>query len=187
MKNQGLYFRYNLIAFFSVFVASLSMKYLSGFETEIAPYLYLPIGAKILIFLVFGKVVLPGVIASCLFCGYVLFGVWGGHMLWGAIGAIIGAMMPLLAMKVMEWLKIVDFSDLRKIDFRHVLFLIFFASILHALSRFALYAKGEIFSSNPVDFIAHYLVGDMIGGIVVVWTMLKVLPGLISFALARRT
>ena len=108
-------------------------------------------------------------------------------MLWGAIGAIIGAMMPLLAMKVMGWLKIVDFSDLRKIDFRHVLFLIFFASILHALSRFALYAKGEIFSSNPVDFIAHYLVGDMIGGIVVVWTLLKILPGLISFITVRHT
>ena len=181
MKSSELFFTENAIAFVSVFVASLLMKHLSGFEPEIGSYLYLPIGAKILVFLLFGRVVLPGVIASCLFCGIFLFNQWGGHLYWGAIGAVVGAMMPLLAMKIIEWLRIVDFSDLSKIDFRHVLFLIFFASILHALSRFALYAKGEIFTTSPVDFITHYIVGDMIGSIVVIWTTLKILPALINW------
>ena len=81
----------NLIAFLAIFLASLAMKYLSGFDAEVGSYLYLPIGAKILIFLLFGRQVLPGVIASCIFCGVVLFDVWGGNFVFGAIGAIMGA------------------------------------------------------------------------------------------------
>ena len=59
----------NLIAFLGVFLASVAMQKLSGFDVEVGSYLYLPIGAKILIFLLFGRQVLPGVIASCIFCG----------------------------------------------------------------------------------------------------------------------
>ena len=170
----------NVIAFLAIFLASIAMKSLSDFDVEIGSYLYLPIGAKILVFLLFGRHVLPGVMASCIFCGVVLFDAWGGNLAWGAIGAIIGAIAPLASMWFIQKLRIVNFSNLARVDFRHILFLIFFTSIIHALSKFVIYAKSEVFSINPIDFLSHYLVGDMIGGIVVIWTVLKILPYFIS-------
>ena len=43
----------NLIAFMAVFLASILMINLSGYDVEVGSYLYLPIGAKILVFLLF--------------------------------------------------------------------------------------------------------------------------------------
>ncbi|MCS5589072.1 MAG: MASE1 domain-containing protein [Candidatus Thioglobus sp.] len=175
----------NLVAFSAIFIASIFMKYLAGFDAEVGSYIYLPIGAKILIFLLFGRRVLPGVMASCIFCGVVLFNSWGGNFYWGATGAIMGAISPLISIWTLEKLKVSDFSNLKKIDFKHVLFLIFFTAIIHALSKFIIYAKSDVFSVNPVDFLSHYLVGDMLGGIVVIWTVLKILPYFVTRALAK--
>ncbi|HIF46849.1 hypothetical protein [Candidatus Thioglobus sp.] len=180
MDSYKLLFTNNLVAFLAIFLASVAMKYLSGFDAEIGSYLYLPIGAKILVFLLFGRHVLPGVIASCIFCGVVLFDAWGGNFAWGAIGAIMGAVAPLVTIWFIQKLKMVNFSNLASIDFRHILFLIFFTAIIHALSRFVIYAKSEVFIISPIDFLSHYLVGDMIGGIVVIWTVLKIIPYIAS-------
>jgi len=180
MDSYKLLFTNNLVAFLAIFLASVSMKYLSGFDAEVGSYLYLPIGAKILIFLIFGRQVLPGVMASCIFCGVVLFDAWGGNFVFGAIGAIMGAIAPLASIWLVQKLGMVNFTNLANIDFRHILFLIFFTAIIHALSRFVIYAKSEVFSISPIDFLSHYLVGDMIGGIVVIWTVLKILPYFIS-------
>ena len=180
MDSYKLLFTNNLVAFLAIFLASLAMKYLSGFDAEVGSYLYLPIGAKILIFLIFGRQVLPGVMASCIFCGVVLFDAWGGNFVFGAIGAIMGAIAPLASIWLVQKLGMVNFTNLANIDFRHILFLIFFTAIIHALSRFVIYAKSEVFSISPIDFLSHYLVGDMIGGIVVIWTVLKILPYFIS-------
>lgn len=185
MERTRAFLFNNLIAFLAIFLASIAMKYLSGFDAEIGSYLYLPIGAKILVFLLFGRHVLPGVIASCVFCGVVLFNSWGGNFAWGAIGAIMGAIAPLISIWFIHKLKIVDFSELKNIDFRHVLFLIFFTAIIHALSRFVIYAKSEVFTISPADFLSHYLVGDMLGGIVVIWIVLKILPYFATRALAK--
>jgi len=174
----------NLIAFMAVFLASILMINLSAYDVEVGSYLYLPIGAKILVFLLFGRHVLPGVMASCIFCGVVLFDSWGGNFAWGAFGAIMGAIAPLASMWLIEKFKLANYSDLKNINFRHILFLIFFTAILHSLTRFVIYAKSAVFSINPVDFLAHYLVGDMIGGIVVIWTILKILPFIVSTARA---
>ena len=154
----------NLIAFMAVFLSSILMINLSGYDVEVGSYLYLPIGAKILVFLLFGRHVLPGVIASCIFCGVVLFDSWGGNFAWGAFGAIMGAIAPLASMWLIEKFKLANYSNLKDINFRHILFLIFFTAILHSLTRFVIYAKSEVFSINPVDFLGHYLVVDTIKG-----------------------
>ncbi|HIM58520.1 MAG TPA: hypothetical protein EYH12_05785 [Psychromonas hadalis] len=176
----------NLFAFMAVYLASILMINLSGYDVEVGTYLYLPIGAKILVFLLFGRHVLPGVMASCIFCGVMLFDSWGGNFAWGAFGAIMGAIAPLATMWLIEKLTLANYSDLKNINFRHILFLIFFTAILHSLTRFVIYAKSEVFSINPVDFLAHYMVGDVIGGIVVIWTVLKILPHLVSSLSIKR-
>lgn len=168
----------------AVFLASILMISLSGYDVEVGSYLYLPIGAKILVFLLFGRHVLPGVMASCIFCGVVLFDSWGGNFAWGAFGAIMGAIAPLTSMWLIEKFKLATYSKLKNINFRHILFLIFFTAILHSLTRFIIYAKSAVFSINPVDFLSHYLVGDMIGGVVVIWSVLKILPRIVSAAKA---
>ena len=102
MDSYKLLFTNNLVAFLAIFLASVAMKYLSGFDAEVGSYLYLPIGAKILIFLIFGRQVLPGVMASCIFCGVVLFDAWGGNFVFGAIGAIMGAIAPLASIWLVQ-------------------------------------------------------------------------------------
>ena len=176
----------NLFAFMAVYLASILMINLSGYDVEVGTYLYLPIGAKILVFLLFGRHVLPGVMASCILCGVVLFDSWGGNFAWGAFGAIMGAITPLASILMIEKFKLANYSNLRNINFRHILFLIFFTAILHSLTRFVIYAKSEVFSINPVDFLAHYMVGDVIGGIVAIWTVLKILPHLVSSLSIKR-
>ena len=166
----------NLIAFSAIFLASIAMKQLSGFDAEVGTYLYLPIGAKILVFLLFGRQVLPGVMASCIFCGVVLFDSWSGNFFWGATGAIMGAIAPLVSIWILQKFDLCNFTELKNIDFRHILFLIFFTAIIHALSRFIIYAKSDVFVISPVDFLSHYLIGDILGGIVIILFVLKVLP-----------
>lgn len=180
MENTKSIIVDNLIAFIAVFLSSILMINLSGFDVQVGSYLYLPIGAKILVFLIFGKHVLPGVMFSCVFCGVVLFSSWGGNFVWGAAGAILGAITPIASIWILEYFKVANYSQLEKINFRHILFLIFFTSILHAISRFIIYAKSSVFTINPVDFLTHYLVGDMLGGIVVIWIVLKILPFVVS-------
>lgn len=180
MKNANEFLVNNTLAFFMVFLTSSLMLFGSDFEVEVGSYLYLPIGAKILAFLLFGRQVLPGVIVACLFCGVVLFDAWGGHYFYGALGAVLGALAPLASMWMLDKSDVTNFKDLANINFRHVLFLIFFTSIIHALSRYVLYAKSEVFTVNPIDFLSHYLVGDILGGIVVIWTVLKIVPVIIS-------
>jgi hypothetical protein len=170
----------NGIAFMMVYVSALMMTYQSNFDVTIGSYLYLPIGAKILAFLLFGRSVLPGVIAACIFCGVFIFNAWGGHFVFGAIGAIAGAVAPLISMWIIEKFKISNFSNLGGINFRHILFLILFTSIIHSLSRFVLYAKSGVFDISPVDFLTHYIVGDVVGGLVVIWMVLKLVPFLID-------
>lgn len=180
MGKQENFIAVNLIAFIAVFLASVLMINLSNFDVEVGSYLYLPIGAKILVFLLFGRRVLSGVIISCIFCGVVLFSSWGGNFVWGSIGAIMGALSPLVSIWILEYFKLANYSELKDIDFKHILFLIFFVAVLHSLSRFIIYAKSSVFTINPVDFLGHYLIGDIVGGIVVIWTVLKVMPFFVS-------
>jgi ABC-type multidrug transport system fused ATPase/permease subunit len=114
----------------------------------------------------------------------VLFDSWGGNIVFGAIGAVAGAIIPLISIWILENLKLANYSEFKNVNFRHILFLIFFTAILHSLSRFFIYAKSAVFTINPVDFLSHYIVGDIIGGIVVIWTILKVLPYVVSAAKA---
>ena len=187
MKNANEFLVNNTLAFFMVFLTSSLMLFGSDFEVKVGSYLYLPIGAKILAFLLFGRQVLPGVIVACLFSGVVLFDAWGGHYFYGALGAVLGAMTPLAAMWILDKSDVTNFKDLTDINFRHVLFLIFFTSVIHALSRFVLYAKNEMLSINPIDFLSHYLIGDMLGGIVVIWIVLKFTPYVVSILPIKKT
>jgi len=89
--------------------------------------------------------------------------------------ACAGSLAPIIAMQTMKVTQVCDFSNLRNIDFRHVLFLIMFTSVISALLKFFLYMQSITMNINTVEFIAHYITGDILGGLLVVYLVLKLI------------
>lgn len=162
----------NAIAFVSVFSMAYIMIWFGSFELEVGSYMYLPLGAKILMYLIFGYRVFPGVIAACFAGGIFLMGSWGGNLYIGMLSACAGAVAPILAMCLMNLTHVSNFSKLSKIDFRHVLFLVVFTSVISALLKFFVYTQDVTLNINAVTFITHYIRGDVIGGLVVIYLVL---------------
>ena len=97
---------------------------------------------------------------------------WGGNLFIGMLSACAGAVAPILAMGFMNLTHVSDFSNLSKIDFRHVLFLVVFTSVISALLKFFVYTQDVTLNINAVTFITHYIRGDVIGGLVVIYLAL---------------
>jgi integral membrane sensor domain MASE1 len=177
----------NAIAFVSVFSMAYIMIWFGSFELEVGSYMYLPLGAKILMYLIFGYRVFPGVIAACLAGGIVLMGSWGGNLFIGMLSACAGAVAPILAMGFMNLTHVSDFSNLSKIDFRHVLFLVVFTSVISALLKFFVYMQDVTLNINAVTFITHYIRGDVIGGLVVIYLALGFIVPIIERSYTKKT
>ena len=175
LVNLKNYLFENIVAFLSVFLAAYIMVFFGEFEVAVGTYFYLPLGAKILMYLLFGFRVLPGILAACIVSGVVLFNSWNGNFLIGTMVACAGSLAPIIAMQTMKVTQVCDFSNLRNIDFRHVLFLIMFTSVISALLKFFLYMQSITMNINTVEFIAHYITGDILGGLLVVYLVLKLI------------
>ncbi len=180
MQKISNYLTENLIAFLSVFFAAYIMVLFGEFEIAVGTYFYLPLGAKILMYLLFGFRVLPGVLLACIGTGVVLFNSWNDHLLLGSMAACAGALAPIIAMWVMRITQMCNFSNLKNIDFRHVIFLIAFTSVISALLKFFIYMQSITMNINAVDFITHYITGDVLGSLLVIYLVLKLLIPLIT-------
>ena len=88
----------NVIAFLGVFLAAYIMVLFGEFEVSVSTYFYLPLGAKILMYLLFGFRVLPGILMACVSAGVLLFNSWNDHLLIGTMAACAGALAPIIAM-----------------------------------------------------------------------------------------
>ena len=177
----------NAIAFVSVFSMAYIMIWFGSFELEVSSYMYLPLGAKILMYLIFGYRVFPGIIAACVVSGIVLMNSWGDNLLIGALSSCAGAVAPILAMGFMNLTHVSDFSNLNKIDFRHVLFLVIFTSVISALLKFFVYMQDVTLNINAVTFITHYIRGDVIGGLVVIYLVLGFVAPIIERSYTKKT
>lgn len=177
----------NAIAFVSVFSMAYIMIWFGSFELEVGSYMYLPLGAKILMYLVFGYRVFPGIMAACVVSGIVLMNSWGDNLLIGTLSACAGAVAPILAMSFMNLTHVSDFSNLSKIDFRHVLFLVVFTSVISALLKFFVYMQDVTLNINAVTFITHYIRGDVIGGLVVIYLALGFVAPIIERSYTKKT
>jgi hypothetical protein len=181
----------NLIAFVSVFSMAYVMMWVgtceSSGEIMVKHYLYLPLGAKILMYLLFGYRVFPGVIAACFAAGIVLMDSWGGNLFIGMLSACAGAVAPILAMAFMNLTQVSNFSNLSKIDFRHVLFLVVFTSVIAALLKFFVYMQDVTLNINSVTFITHYITGDVVGGLIVIYLTLGFIAPIIERSYMKKT
>ncbi len=169
----------NMVAFLSVFLAANIMILFGKLEMGIAAILYLPLGAKILMYLLFGFRVLPGILLACTTSGVVLLNSWDGHLLIGSISACAGTLAPIIAMWTMQITQVCDFSNLRNIDFRHILFLVVFTSIISALLKFFVFYDVNS-NIETVSFIAQDITGDILGSLLVIYFVLKAIVPLIS-------
>lgn len=177
----------NAIAFVSVFSMAYIMIWFGSFELEVGSYMYLPLGAKILMYLVFGYRVFPGIMAACIVSGIVLMNSWGDNLLLGALSSCAGAIAPIVAMCFMNQTHVSDFSKLSKIDFRHILFLVVFTSVISALLKFFVYMQDVTLNINAVTFITHYIRGDVVGGLVVIYFALAIVAPIIERSYIQKT
>jgi len=183
-----LYSNFAIIAV--VYLTSALMSWMYGVDITIGNYLWLPMGAKVLAFLLFGVWALPGVLIGSLMSGMFLYDFWSGNTFYGPLGTLVGVFAPLLAIMIMKHFHLSSFFDDAKINFRHVLFLIILSSVINTLVKLFVYIDevknidGK--SVDALQFIQTYLPGDILGGIVFVFIVLKILlPVVIKFGLNK--
>jgi integral membrane sensor domain MASE1 len=183
-----LYSNFAIIAV--VYLTSALMSWMYGVDITIGNYLWLPMGAKVLAFLLFGIWALPGVLIGSLMSGMFLYDFWSGNTFYGPLGTLVGVFAPLLAIMIMKHFHLSSFFDDAKINFRHVLFLIILSSVINTLVKLFVYIDevknidGK--SVDALQFIQTYLPGDILGGIVFVFIVLKILlPVVIKFGLNK--
>jgi len=165
----------NAVAFLSVFACASVMVLFGEFELEVSYWLYLPLGAKILMYLLYGYRVFPGILAACIATGVLLFNSWNGNLLIGSMAACAGAIAPIIAMIGMKLARICDLSNLYNIDFRNVIVLVATTSVVSALLKYFVYMQDLTLTIDAFDFITHYITGDVLGSITVIYLVLKVL------------
>ena len=169
----------NIIIAIVVFLTSALMSFMYGIDFTIGNYLWLPMGAKVLAFLLFGIWALPGVLLGSLMSGMFLYDFWSGNTFYGPLGTLVGVFAPMAAIMIMRYFRLSNFFDEGNINFRHVLFLIILSSLINTLTKLFLYidkVRGiDGKEVDALDFIQSYLTGDILGGIVFVVIVLKLL------------
>ena len=180
----------NFVIITVVYLTSALSSWIYGVDITIGNYLWLPMGAKVLAFLLFGIWALPGVLIGSLMSGMFLYDFWSGNTFYGPLGTLVGVFAPLLAIMIMKHFHLSSFFDDAKINFRHVLFLIILSSVINTLVKLFVYIDevknidGK--SVDALQFIQTYLPGDILGGIVFVFIVLKILlPVVIKFGLNK--
>ncbi|MDB3893267.1 hypothetical protein N9345_03660 [Candidatus Thioglobus sp.] len=179
----------NIIIALVIFLTSALMTWTSGIDISVGNYLWLPMGAKILAFLLFGFWALPGVLLGSLMSGYILYNFLNVDPIYGPLGSLIGAFAPMGAILIMRYFNLSTFFDSdKKLEFRHVIFLIVLSSIINTIFKLFLYfGKVSGVDDHQIDspeFILSYLTGDILGGVVFILLTIKiVMPILLRFKL----
>ncbi|MDC1104965.1 hypothetical protein OAS61_01115, partial [Candidatus Thioglobus sp.] len=79
------------------------MSWTNGIDITLGNYLWLPMGAKILAFLLFGLWALPGVLLGSLMSGYILYNFLNVDPIYGPLGSLIGTFAPMSAILIMRY------------------------------------------------------------------------------------
>ncbi|MCH9712001.1 MAG: hypothetical protein K0U20_05180 [Proteobacteria bacterium] len=168
----------NVLIALVVFATSFLMAWLSGVDIALGNYLWLPMGAKVLAFLLFGFWAFPGVLLGSLLSGFLLYDFWNVNPIYGPLGSLVGALAPMLAILIMQFFRLSNFfNDGMKVQFGHVLFLVILSSLINTLFKLFIYLNkvtdlnGQ--AIDPVQFIQNYLAGDILGGFVFIYIVFK--------------
>jgi hypothetical protein len=148
-------------------------------DLSIGNYLWLPIGASILSYLLFGFKTFFGVFLGFALATIILKGSFDAVSVYSWMGRLITSLAPIVAIVMMRAFHLSDFFDSGKINFAHVVFLVILTSLISTLTKFFIYPINEAVISNPVAFVQSYLLGDIIGGIVFIYVAIKIFTPLL--------
>lgn len=168
-------FKTTVVIIVVVFLTSDLMSHFDAGDITVGNYLWLPMGAKILAFLLFGYWAFPGVLLGSLMSGVLLYDSWNGNTFYGPAGTLVGVLAPMLAIVIMKAFHLSNFFKDGKLIYSHVIFLVILSSLINTLSKlFLFYDKVEGVSGKDVDalqFIQSYLTGDILGGLVFIFVV----------------
>ncbi len=167
--------KYNIVAFVLVIISSLIIERTTHIEISIGNLLYLPMGAAIYSYLLYGFGVLPGLAAANTLVGYFLWGNWFGIGLTGFFGhVVIGSLAPIAAMMIMKLFHLSNFFDDGDLNFRHVIFLVILTALINALLKFFIFMNALPEFHAPVQFILTHFVSNTLGGLVFIYGVSRI-------------
>ena len=169
------FIRYNLIALLSVFVSRSLIIPMDHFNSDIGNNLWLPMGAVLLAYLLFGFRVFPGLLAGYLLAEVFIEGGTANIEQSEVISRMVNTLAPLVVVLLMQKLNFSDFIKNQKLNYWHLMPLIVVASVATTLIKTALLYAPEQYSAGKVYF-QSYVQGDIIGAfvfIVIVFFMTK--------------
>ena len=168
------YFLASLNSFFIIFFAyfvflsitswqeSMELLDTAGLDIDIGSYLYLPLGAYVFCWVVFGKQGLPGqVLISILMSFY-----WELDSNIFIQFTLINVFAPIAAVAIFRFLEVYRFKDFKSETILAILFLCLVLGLFNSLTKFFIYFMTENQAASAFDFLATYLPGDVIGSFV---------------------
>ena len=170
MKSEALEFQPQIITLLIVVLCYFINGPAYPFEGNL---IWLPLGGMSLCFLLFGfRVVFAAILASQ------LSEFWFHSQLFfdqvTLIRTISGAMGPALAIASMRFFKLSNFFDGDKLVFHHLIFLAILTALFNTLTAF--FVSSYIVSNgqanetiNATDFLRNYLMGDILGCLIVLF------------------
>ena len=166
--------KYNIVAFVLVIISSLLIEYKTPMEISIGSLLYLPMGAAIFSYLLYGFGVLPGLAIANTLIGYFLWDNWFGMGLTGVFGhVVVGSLAPIAAIVMMKYFKLSEFYNGKEFNFRHVIFLVILTALINALLKFFILMGALPGFHAPGQFILAHFVSNTLGGLVFIYGAIR--------------
>jgi integral membrane sensor domain MASE1 len=166
---------HTLIALMMVAISRVLISGLDSADFVIGNYLWLPIGAAIFSYLLFGFKVFPGVLLGYLIAEVIIEGSIADISQREVLSRTMSSLAPIFAIGIMRVFNLSNFFDDNKVNIGHIVFLVLLSAVISTLLKtFFVYQSAEKFLADPVGHIGSYLVGDMIGGIVFIYIGIKV-------------
>jgi len=173
------FIRKNFITYLIVMLGTAFIFPLGALELG-REYYVMAFGAKILVFLLYGVSILPGVILAKL--TYMLYiSDVGADPTMAVHLSLISAAMPAIAMYAMNFTGVSNLRDLAHLDFRHIIFFIGLASILSSLTKFIYMSNFMALDHEAVQFLMQYITGHLIGGTLIVYLVVRFSPQILGF------
>ena len=173
--NIKQFMSHTLIALMMVALSRVMISGLDSTDFAIGNYLWLPIGAAIFSYLLFGFKVFPGVLLGYLIAEVIIEGGMADISQREVLSRTMSSLAPIFAIGIMRVFSLSNFFDDNKVNIGHIVFLVLLSAVISTLLKtFFVYQSSEKFLADPVGHIGSYLVGDMIGGIVFIYIGIKV-------------
>ena len=176
-KNVTEFLYQNIIAFLVI----VFVTFINGQAFINGNIIWLPIGAVSLCYLLFGfnifiAVFLAITLSSMWFHDSSLIGINLLHL--------VGTFSPLLAIASMKFFKLSYFFDGERIVFQHLLFLGVLTALYNTIMKFFAYSYLTSADGGPLlidasQFIKNYLIGDILGSLIILFfAALVIVPGI---------